>query len=742
MISKINYLTNFGSYRQFQWGATAPFARRNLIYGWNYSGKTTLSRLFQIVTEPDLLARWPGSQFEVELQDGTKLNHASLQNPPQLKVFNRDFIERNFEQEHRAPSFFVVGADTINLRNRITRLNEHETRIKAIRKERSVSLRRLQSELDTLRTNHARWVAELTGDKTYNRTKLGADIDKVKESPQEYILTDGDLEAKVTLVRSIDQWGHVDMVCAPAENPATLLYSLHAVLQKTATNEAIAKLKDNRDLESWIRTGLSHHVGSSQCEFCGSAILEERLAALKGHFSAAYEDLTAEVAAIVAKLRTANVTINLPDQRDFIPDLRLEFADLKTEVENWVSWATSVVGELATIAEKKQLSLETQLTCTVDTSRASEIDRIVEDINALVVAHERKRSQIDAERRLAKEVIEKHQAAIYYRDNDVPGKETEIQRAQNMVEKAEHLLSAIKYERDEVNAQISRHSVAVSKLDETLKFLLPDNNVSVVEVDGGRFEFRRNETPATNLSDGERTAIAFAYFLATLESNGASLDQTIVFIDDPISSLDSNHIYAVFALLTKKLEPCMQLFVATHNSELYTLLKEKWFVTQEDYANNKRAHSYHIRRYLDADDKVWQSSIADTPALLRKYKSEYQFVFDQLHSFASAEEPSLHEAYTSPNLLRKFLEAYLGFVKPCVSRWSDKLDLLFESQVDQVEIQKFADDASHLQGLSRALEQPYFVTNAQNIVKKVMRALKAKDLPHYTSMCTVIGVEP
>lgn len=39
MIIKINRLTNFGNYRQFQWGGTANFTKYNLIYGWNYSGK-------------------------------------------------------------------------------------------------------------------------------------------------------------------------------------------------------------------------------------------------------------------------------------------------------------------------------------------------------------------------------------------------------------------------------------------------------------------------------------------------------------------------------------------------------------------------------------------------------------------------------------------------------------------------------------------------------------------------------
>jgi hypothetical protein len=47
-----------------------------------------------------------------------------------------------------------------------------------------------------------------------------------------------------------------------------------------------------------------------------------------------------------------------------------------------------------------------------------------------------------------------------------------------------------------------------------------------------------------------------------------------------------------------------------------------------------------------------------------------------------------------------------------------------------------------LHGLSRALQEPNFISNAQNTVKKVIQALKAKDLPHYTSMCTVISVTP
>ena len=42
MIQQIDHLRDFGIYRNFQGGGLPAFAKCNLIYGWNYSGKTTL----------------------------------------------------------------------------------------------------------------------------------------------------------------------------------------------------------------------------------------------------------------------------------------------------------------------------------------------------------------------------------------------------------------------------------------------------------------------------------------------------------------------------------------------------------------------------------------------------------------------------------------------------------------------------------------------------------------------------
>lgn len=288
MIIKINNLSGFGNYRQFQWGSTTSFSKYNLIYGWNYSGKTTLSRLFQLLAEPTQLTHWQGCQFELELQNGAKLTHrniANLANPPRIKVFNRDFIQSNFQQEDKAPAVFIVGGNAISLRNRITKLTQREVKTQTIKARLSEKHQQLKKELDSLATVNASSVATLTGDKTYNRTKLSAEIARIKGTPAAFILSDEERQAKVSLLRSTQEWKEISLVANRASDLEVLSQSISTLLNKKASNEAIDKLKENRDLESWIRTGLSHHSNATQCEFCGSTIAADRLSALQRHFS-------------------------------------------------------------------------------------------------------------------------------------------------------------------------------------------------------------------------------------------------------------------------------------------------------------------------------------------------------------------------------------------------------------------------------------------------------------------------
>jgi len=269
---------------------------------------------------------------------------------------------------------------------------------------------------------------------------------------------------------------------------------------------------------------------------------------------------------------------------------------------------------------------------------------------------------------------------------------------------------------------------------ELVAFLLRGSEIHVESRAEQEFQLMRGDRFADKLSEGEKTAIAFAYFLTSLEGDGENITKTIVYIDDPISSLDSNHVYAVYALITERLEAAHQLFVSTHNSEFFSLIKGRWLNQRSKLWRD--SEGFYVRRQADAIGAF--TLLEKLPELLRKYQSEYEFLFAQIHAFSTATAPSDHEAYTTPNLLRRFLEAYLGFRKPCTSAWHEKLDLILDSPEECREIQKLLDDASHLQSMTRALQEPAFVVSSQACARNILRGLESKDPLHFQSLVTVV----
>lgn len=742
MIQQIDHLSNFGIYRNFQGGGLPAFTKCNLIYGWNYSGKTTLSRLFQILERPERIASWPNSSFRVVLGDGSAVTHTSLATnpPPRTRVFNREFVAENFVQEHAAPAF-ILGAQNDALQQRLEQLNRRRERVARLEVGLQQQAGQAVGEIDQLGTDKARDGGNLLGDRNFRRPNLMQRVEEVRGDFDLHLLPDSVVTAKLEICRTTSAWTVLNAVPTTMPDLAALTASVAALMGQTASNRAIERLKSDRNLETWVRTGMALHLDKRECEYCGSPISEARLELLRGHFSQEYEALVRDLNAKIQECQSLRLDMPLPDERDFAPDLKAEFTGLRDQIRNWNDWAAQVQARMVEALTQKQTRIETAIDWGADLSRTAEGQTLLEQVNVLIQRHNQAANELTEAKENARTALEKHFAALLFRDNDLAGKENRSAEARQRASDATGVLGRVAAQITTVQLQIRQQSIGAAKLNDVLRFLLAGNNIEVTPIGDVLFEFRRDGIPAANLSDGEKTAIAFAYFLISLEANGAVLADTIVFIDDPISSLDSNHIYAIYALIAERLAACRQIFVSTHNSELFHLVKGKWFKTRNQYANTPDASAYYVNRTLDGGAQ-WKAELEDLPTLLRKYRSEYEFVFEQLHRFANAPGPSLHEAYTAPNLLRKFLEAYLGFKKPCVFAWSDKLDLLFTTPEERRDIQKFADDASHLQGVSRALQQPNFITSAQSYVGKVIAGLKVRDFEHYQSLCKVIGASP
>ena len=121
-VVKIARLKHPGVFRDFSWPADLPtFGRYNLIYGWNGSGKTTVSNLFR-----DLEHRRVPEHAEAvcDIEGGMisqdRFEHASVD----VRVFNRNFIQENIFPSGGGdvPPIFIVGKENIEKQKEVERL--------------------------------------------------------------------------------------------------------------------------------------------------------------------------------------------------------------------------------------------------------------------------------------------------------------------------------------------------------------------------------------------------------------------------------------------------------------------------------------------------------------------------------------------------------------------------------------------------------------------------------------------
>ena len=122
MIQKIKSIASFGVFKGFVWdscvldpeGKVQEFKKLNIFYGRNYSGKTSLSRIFRAMETKKLPEKIENPDFCISFDDNTKITQDSLaDNKAVIRVFNEDFVRENLRfinnPEDGVEPFAVLG---------------------------------------------------------------------------------------------------------------------------------------------------------------------------------------------------------------------------------------------------------------------------------------------------------------------------------------------------------------------------------------------------------------------------------------------------------------------------------------------------------------------------------------------------------------------------------------------------------------------------------------------------------
>ena len=99
----------------------------------------------------------------------------------------------------------------------------------------------------------------------------------------------------------------------------------------------------------------------------------------------------------------------------------------------------------------------------------------------------------------------------------------------------------------------------------------------VLTLNGCEFSFDNTDgtmQASKALSDGDRSTLALAFFLAKLDIEG-NIEEKIIVFDDPLSSLDSNRRNKTVNLLLEKSQKAKQTFILSHNDSFVFKLYEK-----------------------------------------------------------------------------------------------------------------------------------------------------------------------
>jgi len=332
----------------------------------------------------------------------------------------------------------------------------------------------------------------------------------------------------------------------------------------------------------------------------------------------------------------------------------------------------------------------------------------------------------------------KHYVAEYLKTEDYTNKEKEKDYANQTIQKINSKINSIVPLIKTYTEQLSSTAKGQGELNDILEILLHRDDIKI-EIKDEKFRLERLGHPAEHLSEGEKSAIAFAYFLTELKAlkddDPPKLPKTIIFLDDPISSLDSNHIFQVRSLLKDffKTEDFAQLFISTHNFEFFSIMYDSGIFgkIRSETREDKRP-LYFIKRH-----KSGNATIEKMPKSFSNYKSEYVGLFHILKDFnESADKDSFAYLLLLPNALRRFVELYTLTKYPANNDSSvdHRVDLIFKSNDKPHHNIKLLNWFSHQNQIEKLQQHDEKLIQIKDAIHDLIEYLKIEDELHWKGL--------
>lgn len=796
-IKKIDSIKNMAVFNDFRWTSSVrdggknivEFKKINIFYGRNYSGKTTLSRIFRALETGSISDKYSSPEFQLVFDGGSTATQNSLTSHGQVvRVFNEDFVRDNLrfivDDEQTINSFAILGEDNTKLEEKIEKYEAElgseedksgllgeflgaEENFNKARNDHSDKLSELEDKLRDKANKAGSGIKhnKTFGDATYNVTKIKTDISTVTKDTYSP-LSDEQVDKFHNLLREEPKPEISESSSYNLQYTALTSKAKELIEKKIQASDPIQELLNDAALATWVRTGRGHHQEKRDtCAFCGSDLPNDLWEKLDKHFNQESEELRQELETLLRSIEREQSRVpNLLKikRSDFYSNY---IACLDSLTEPLPTLSTSYIESLDFIKEqikKRRDDIFTPLEFKASESVEKDLNAVRDSYEQLRIESNQYTASLSAEQSKARAALRLHEVYTFINDIKYGDECTAIEALNEAMGKAEQAKNTVKEKVDvkrekiaELKAQLKDESKGADRVNDYLNNFFGHQSLSLKAIEetpgdtssGYRFEVTRNDIKAFHLSEGECSLIAFCYFMAKLEDIETKGNQPIIWIDDPISSLDTNHIFFVYSLINtkivtpekyedggelKKRDRFKQLFISTHNLDFLKYLKRL-----PGALNNNKSQYFIITRA----DQI--SDITLMPRYLKDYVTEFNFLFHQIHKCAHAqvECDENHDCYYNfGNNARKFLEAFLYYKYPNAVEKDDKLarffgdDALAASLTDRIN-----NEFSHLAGIFERSTSPIDIPEMKTTAKFILRKIKEKDPDQYSALLQSIG---
>lgn len=747
MITRLEKLRKLGIFRDFSWSSDLQdFCRFNLIYGWNGSGKTTFSRLFECLGE-NTNARYPELVYQV--QGDQRSWRTGEPFDEKVRVFNRDYVLANVERLDGPVPIYILGDENKQLADQIVRDEAEISRRNDELSAGETVLAGLTKSRDTIFTDIARRISEnVSGEstRTYRRPNAETDFGKLTQNA---LLDEGQvLLHKGTIAQKqlpiLESLPSLDSYPAKITN---VVENSTPLLETMVTSVVIERLTKNPDISNWVEEGmaLNRLHTSSICEFCDREMPAERLRSLADHFNDADRELKAEVdtqLAAVHGIVSILERLSTREPSNLYDELRAEYKAAVTQLNtDRMELTRQLAALIAAIDGKKAKTTESVvLDVTVDPQPL--IDSLAV-VNACISEHNRKTKDFDAAKSAARKALKDHYLSeIADEVADLDARITEQATVNGKIKNGDEALEgsmgigAMQRQVADNRATVSSAHRGCGELNDKLCMFLGRDEI-MFEVRGEGYVVKRYGEIAEDLSEGEKTAIAFVYFIVHLQDRDFDLKNGIVVIDDPVSSLDANSLFQAFAFLKDSVKDAKQVFILTHNLEFMRQVKN-WFFHIKKVAKKPQRSLYMIKnRIVDGHRDAY---LAPMDRLLMEFESEYHYLFSLLRGFQ--DDGTLSAIYLFPNIGRKFLETFLAFKIPSGDNLHDKMSRLEYPDVEKAAILRFVETHSHAERSDGVMHFDQSLSSGgQQVISSLLSMIKHVDPDHYMTLSETCDLE-